>query len=267
MAIDLSKKTEKLKVSLAKKKIQSIKMQVGSVVDRSGSMDHLYRNGTVQEYIERLMPLGLKFDDNGQIDNWAFHTSSYQTGPITLENLEGFVKKNIERISSGGTSFSPVLEEIERYYFGTEPTIQNKRIVTVTDTPKKGFLGKLFGGSTPEESVTYEPVTIPGIPPISDSTDPIYLIFQTDGENGDRRETDSVLARLEKKRIYIQFVGIGTDTDFQFIQDMGDKYSNVGFMHIKDLKNTTDEDIYDLLINDELKTFLKSKFPSNIVEG
>ena len=35
------------------------------VLDFSGSMSTLYRNGTVQKTINRLVPLGLTFDDNG----------------------------------------------------------------------------------------------------------------------------------------------------------------------------------------------------------
>ena len=65
MSVDVSKRSERLKISLQKKNIESIRMQVACAVDRSGSMHPLYNNRTVQEYMERLMPIGLKFDDNG----------------------------------------------------------------------------------------------------------------------------------------------------------------------------------------------------------
>lgn len=238
MALNLEKRNEKLTLSLTKKKIASVRAQVGTVFDRSGSMDPLYRDGTMQEYANRLVPIGLRFDDNGQIDNWAFHNEVFATGPISAENVETFVKSEIMSIPSRGTSYAPVLEVIAEHYFGTA-------------TPKpRGLFKSLFGGKTEETQK---------------STDPVYLIFQTDGDNDDKRETDAVLKKLNSQGIYIQFVGIGDET-FRFIQEMGDKYDNVGFFKVDNLTKTTDETLYDLLINDEFKSFLKAKFPNNIKE-
>lgn len=234
MSVDLSKRSERLKISLQKKNIESIRMQVACAVDRSGSMHALYNNQTVQEYMERLMPIGLKFDDNGQIDAWAFTTDASRLEAITLGNLEHFVHDQIDGLDFGGTSFEPVLAEVERHYFKH-------------NDGGRGFFSKFF---KKEEN--------------SDSTDPVYLIFQTDGDNDDARATDNILSRLENEAIYIQFVGVGNDTSFSFIKKMADKYTNVGYMHVADLANTSDDDIYGMLINDELKTFLTTKYPSNI---
>lgn len=251
MALDLAKRSEKLSLSLTKKKIAKVVAQVATVYDRSGSMDDLYENGTMQEYTNRMVPIGLKFDDNAQIDNWAFHNDSFPTGPITAENCETFVHDVIEKIRSSGTSYAPVLRDIEEHYFGS--SVANA--VNSTAQKAKGFLRSLFGAkdAIPDAKVPDAPLT----------GDPVYLIFQTDGENDDKRETDQVLNDLKDKGIYIQFVGIGRES-FQFIQSMADKYSNVGFIKIDNLAATSDETLYDLLINDEFITFLKTKFPSNI---
>lgn len=237
MALNLEKRNEKLTLSLTKKKIASVRAQVGTVFDRSGSMDSLYHDGTMHEYANRLVPIGLRFDDNGQIDNWAFHNEVFATGPITADNVETFVKSEIMRIPSRGTSYAPVLEAVAEHYFGEAPK-------------PRGFLKGLFGSKVEETQK---------------STDPVYLIFQTDGDNDDKRETDAVLKKLNSLGIYIQFVGIGHET-FEFIQEMGDKYDNVGFFKVNNLEKTSDEELYDLLINDEFKSFLKSKFPNNIKE-
>lgn len=251
MALDLAKRGEKLTLSLTKKKIAKVVAQVATVYDRSGSMDSLYSDGTMQEYTNRMVPIGLKFDDNAQIDNWAFHNDSFPTGPITESNCETFVHDVIEKIRSSGTSYAPVLRDIEQHYFGSAVA------ASVKDTAQKakGFLRSLFGAKDviPDAKASDIPT----------SGDPVYLIFQTDGENDDKRETDRVLNDLKDKGIYIQFVGIGRES-FSFIQEMADKYSNVGFIKINDLKNTSDEALYDLLINDEFVAFLKTKFPSNI---
>lgn len=243
MPIDLDKRNETLTLSLTKKKISSIRAQVGTVFDRSGSMNNLYKNGTMQEYANRLVPLGIRFDDNGSIDNWAFHTKSYKTDNITLTTIDTFVRNNILPITPGGTSYAPVLNDIYEHYFGKNST-QEKQA---------GFFKGLF---TRKDSGSYPQTPI---------QDPVYLIFQTDGENSDQGETDKLLAKIEKQGMYVQFVGIGTE-NFSFLKKMADKYSNVGFFSVRNLETTSDETLYDLLINDEFKTFLKTRFPNNIQE-
>lgn len=229
MALDLTKKNEQLTISLTKRKISSIVAQVGTAFDVSGSMRDEYRDGLMQTFAERLMPIALRFDDNGQIDNWAFDTRSHYVGEITIKNIETFVNEKVRPLVGGATEFSPVLIDIFDHYF--------------TNTTKS-----LFGSKKVEITVDT----------------PVYLIFQTDGENTDKRETENILGKLESKGIYIQFVGIGTDTSFSFIKKMGEKFSNVGFMHIPDLRKMSDEQIYDLLINEEFKEFMKTRFPSKI---
>ena len=250
MAVDLTKKQERLKISLQKKKIEKIVMQVATVFDRSGSMDTHYSNGTMQNYLERMVPIGLKFDDNGQIDNWAFTAQSYETGPVTLENLEGFVKREIMSIGAGSTCYAPVLRDINDYYFQTSSVVE--------EVKPTGFFGKLFG-KTEQKVNIIEKLDV----------DPVYLIFQTDGDNdySDKGPTLEIIRQLSKKPIYIQFVGIGNDTDFHFIKKLADDFDQVGFIHIPNLQKATDEEIYDLLISDELKNFLTTKHPNNITIG
>lgn len=249
MSVDLTKKQERLKISLQKKQIQKIVMQVATVFDRSGSMDSHYKNGTMQNYLERMVPIGLKFDDNGLIDNWAFTDRSHETDQVSLDNLEGFVKREIMSINSGSTCYAPVLHDIDKHYFQTE----------VTEEPKSpGFFRKLFGGSI-ATTTTVENLNV----------DPVFLIFQTDGDNdfSDKNPTIQIVRELRRKPIYIQFVGIGNDTTFPFLQNLANENDHVGFIHIQDLKNATDDEIYDLLISDELKNFLQTRFPNNITIG
>lgn len=83
-------------------------------IDRSGSMDTLYYNGSVQEVLTRLLPLALKFDDNGELEVFVFNTKSLQLAPMTLDNYDGYVnceilKKGYKPV--GGTRYSPVINE------------------------------------------------------------------------------------------------------------------------------------------------------------
>lgn len=66
-------------VNLSKKSgvdLESTSAKVVVVLDYSGSMNGLYKNGTVQRTINRLVPLGLTFDDNGTIDVYLFSTTN-----------------------------------------------------------------------------------------------------------------------------------------------------------------------------------------------
>jgi hypothetical protein len=130
-----------------------------------------------------------------------------------------------------------VLNDVIKHYFGDAQ-------------PRPGFLKSLFtGGSYPSTPVS----------------DPVYLIFQTDGVNTDENATEELIIQQAKQSIYIQFVGVGNE-NFRFISRMAEKYSHVGFFAVKDLPKTSDETLYDLLINSEFKTFLKTRFPNNIQE-
>ena len=47
-------------------------------------MANLYSNGTVQKTINRLVPLGLTFDDNGSIDVYLFQNDYRKLPDLNL---------------------------------------------------------------------------------------------------------------------------------------------------------------------------------------
>lgn len=77
--IKLSKAEDSLNrhiVRLKKEKnidLSNHRARVFVVLDRSGSMGHLYRNGAVQDVLTRLLPLALRFDDNGELEVYVFN--------------------------------------------------------------------------------------------------------------------------------------------------------------------------------------------------
>lgn len=94
------------------------------VVDRSGSMKPLYINGSVQKVLTRLLPLALKFDDNGELEVYVFNNRCTQLASMTLENYENYVQSEILRKNygpSGGTSYSPVIKETTSIYNDGSP--------------------------------------------------------------------------------------------------------------------------------------------------
>lgn len=209
-------------VSLSKKSgvdLGSAKAKVVVVLDYSGSMSRLYSNGTVQRTISRLVPLGLTFDDNGSIDVYLFQNSYKKIADLDLSNYENYVRDviNTSGYSMGGTAYAPVL-----------------RAIIEGDSYKQGgFLG--FGGKT----VTTESIV--------DDGDATFILFITDGENADRRETDEIIKKSSDMNVFIQFIGIGCEK-FEYLEMLDDipgrKRDNTGFSKMKDLDKADDNELY-----------------------
>lgn len=87
--IDLAKKAT---VSLEKHRLQETIARIGLVLDASGSMMNQYRTGKVQAVIERLLPLAVHFDDDGELDVWAFSSNTLALPAATLQNYADFIE-------------------------------------------------------------------------------------------------------------------------------------------------------------------------------
>ena len=69
-AIDLQKK--RLKIVLEEKQLTTVTARVGLVLDITGSMRTLYKNGTVHKVVERILAVAAEFDDDGMLDIWVY---------------------------------------------------------------------------------------------------------------------------------------------------------------------------------------------------
>lgn len=220
MALDTFKITERKKsiLDLKKKKgIEGQKARVVLVVDFSGSMNSLYKNGTVQDTVERVLPLGLGFDDDGQVDTYIFH-HSFKKLPnnITIKNLDGYVDNEIlKKYDMGATSYAPVIYDIIKE-FGN----------------KKALFG--FGDSQP-------------------ANEPTYVIFITDGNSDDKAESKKAITEASNHGIFFQFIGIGNET-FDFLQKLDDlagrRVDNADFFKIQNLSSISDDELYNKLMTE-----------------
>ena len=139
--IDMSKHQENLeKVVINMSKNSKVDMtkhtaRVAVAMDYSGSMDQLYMNGSVQNTITRLLPLGLKFDDNGEVESWLFSNGQEHLESITIHNYSNYVKKVMKKASMrmGGTNYAPVLEDIKNYYEKKYPSTIPTFVIFITD--------------------------------------------------------------------------------------------------------------------------------------
>lgn len=215
--IDLRKKTI---IDLKKEQgIENLVAQVVLVLDCSGSMDHLFDSGNVQETINRILPIGLGFDDNESVDVFLFHNRVLQMKEnLTRQNVFNYVDL-IRRTGFlyGGTDYAPAVREV------------------VSKFSKKGFFSK------------------------SKKMDmPVYVIFITDGECIDKQETDRAIRDASDHAIYFQFVGIGS-ADFYYLNKLdnlsGRNIDNAGFLKVADMTKGDDKQVYTDLMK-EFPTFV-----------
>ena len=114
-------------VNLTKKTgvdLGSHRARVCVVMDRSGSMSRMYQNGDVQDVLTRLLPLALKFDDNGELEVYVFNESCDQVSEMNLQNHEDYVEKQILRRGLGpssGTNYAPAIKKTMKDYNDGSP--------------------------------------------------------------------------------------------------------------------------------------------------
>lgn len=139
--IDMSKSKENLNtvlIDMSKgSKIDMTKhvARVALAMDYSGSMDRLFANGSVQKTVSRLLPIALKFDDNGELESWLFSTDYKRLDAVTENNFENYVKKVMQKsgMYMGGTYYEPVLSDMVNYYKNIEPSEIPAFIIFITD--------------------------------------------------------------------------------------------------------------------------------------
>lgn len=142
--IDLTKKAT---VVLEKKQMQKVIATVVVVLDKSGSMNHQYRNGDVQRAMDKLLPIALMFDDNGELDTWAFAERVKHLSSISLENINNYLVNEAggwKKWNIGGINNEPcVMQEIIDIYNSSKLPVY---IIFISDGGiyKKGPIKKLI---------------------------------------------------------------------------------------------------------------------------
>lgn len=209
-------------IVLEKKNLTNVTARVGLVLDISGSMRKLYKNGTVQRVVERILAVASQFDDDGALDIWVYDNEFSRLKPVTEHDFEGYVDQyilNNDLIHKFGRNDEPpVMEDVIQKY--------------TTEDPSK---------------------------------DPAFIVFINDG--GCKRTIKKPVIASSDKPLFWQFVGIG-DSNFEVLEkldEMDGRYiDNANFFHIKDIETISDNELYDLLLN-EFPDWLKEAKEKNVI--
>ncbi|MCS0791463.1 VWA domain-containing protein [Cytobacillus firmus] len=209
-------------IVLEKKNLTNVTARVGLVLDISGSMRKLYKNGTVQRVVERILAVASQFDDDGALDIWVYDNEFSRLKPVTEHDFEGYVDQyilNNDLIHKFGRNDEPpVMEDVIQKYTSEDP-----------------------------------------------SKDPAFIVFINDG--GCKRTIKKPVSASSDKPLFWQFVGIG-DSNFEVLEkldEMDGRYiDNASFFHIKDIETISDNELYDLLLN-EFPDWLKEAKEKNVI--
>lgn len=249
---DLEKEAEKVKFQLEKKNLANITAAVALVIDVSGSMQGRFQRGQVQDLVERVMPVALNFDDNGELDVFTFSKGDMIAKPsnATRKNYDGYVKKEIlnnDKVPKwSGTDYAPVIRQaLEEFGFYNTPAA----------AAKGGGILSIFKQSAPAAKPTLRAQ--------SESGFPVIVFFVTDGASNDEADTTRLLQECEtaKCNIYFNFIGINDDPrEFRFLEKVADDFGNTGFFYVKNMEQmVSDDSVYDLLLPEELTEWLRAK--------
>lgn len=228
---------KKLQFRLEKEEMLDFKARVGFSCDTSGSMRPTYGNGLMNSLMEMLLVVGLKFDDNGEMEVSAFSNNNTVLPNMTEDNFKGYVDNNIikNRNSNfwGGTYFAPSIEYFKNEWFPNN-----------TKAPSNiGFFGKLFGKK--EE------------PKLESKQEPAFLIVQTDGDLHDVSETLDLLDEIENLPMFVTFITTGCTRVSDDVLNFSRRYKNVQSILFEDYGSINEDKLYTDLISDKVRDFFK----------
>ncbi len=162
-----------LKVELEKRNLQETIAKVALVMDISGSMHSSYDNGSVQEIVNKILPIAVQFDDDGELDFWYFGEKFERRPSVNMGNYENAVPADWNKLMrklGGGTNALRVMNDVIDEYrnselpayviFITDGAISSDTKDAIIRSSKmpifwqfvgignsgEGFLGRIFGG-------------------------------------------------------------------------------------------------------------------------
>ena len=237
MTLSLVKKQELVRIQLAKNNIpEGLIMQVKMQLDVSSSFQGAFRSGEINELVNRLIPLAMRFDDNGSLEAYAFGSSAVKVSDITAADFDSYVNnkflKDAQRILWSGTAYAKALKMLQ-------DDIKPSPVAAA-----KSFLGKLFSTKKAEAAA-----------PTSDV--PNFVMFITDGDTFDEPETERLLGEFANSKTFIQMIGVGYG--FEFLGRMKEKFPHVGFVNFTNIAGTSDEAMYEKLLDAKLCNWIKAQ--------
>lgn len=211
---------KKAAVSLEKKGLLDHQAKVALCLDISASMTSLYNSGAIDELVRRILALGLRFDDDGQIDVFLFGTGAHAYGSVGASNYSDFVKAVRRRYPlEGGTNYGKVMKMIRQHYKGGA---ENGRVPV--------YVMFVTDGDTQDTQESERQIR-------DAARESIFWQFMAIGKM--KSSSSGFFARM-------------LSSDFAFLSKLdtmsGRVVDNANFFQVENPRDPTDEQLYDLLM-------------------
>jgi stress response protein SCP2 len=111
------------------------KAQVVVALDLSYSMNMILKNGVLEDTFNRLLPLAMQFDDDGQIDVFPFNDQAHNNNiPYSFDNKKTYLKQQILfKHYLGEAFYAPVIQKIIQKYSNAGKSTPPVYVLFITD--------------------------------------------------------------------------------------------------------------------------------------
>lgn len=185
-----------LQLELEKRNLQNCVARVALVLDISGSMTGRYRDGTVQEIVNKTLPLAVQFDDDGELDLWYYGSRPKRMPSVNMKNYTSAVPRNWERLMSS------------LGYGNTEPLVMKEVLAEYKQSKLPAYVLFITDGGVGSENAIKQVL-------IQASHEPIFWQFIGVGGSG-----YGVLERLDNmKGRYVDNANFFALDDFKRVSD------------------------------------------------
>ncbi|MFE3545774.1 VWA domain-containing protein [Nocardia sp. NPDC059177] len=225
--LDLRKR-EVAKV-LIEKSAFGTRARVVLVIDKTGSMQKLYRGGTVHRVVERMIPVATQLDDDGTLEAYLYALSFAKLPDITV---------------AGGEQWAQTYLHLT----GTHDGIDYDRL----------------GGRNDEL-----PIMRAVIDTLAGSAAPTLVLFFTDGGFAKRREIAALMREAAHLPAFWQFIGLGKANFgvLRTLDELdGRVVDNAGFFALDDIDRVDDAELYRRLLG-EFPDWLRAARSAGIVRS
>lgn len=205
--ISLAKKAA---ISIEKKRLTDVQARVALVLDASGSMYGQYQRKEVQAVVDRIVPLAVHFDDDGELDTWAFAKKSKKLSPVTLKNVKDYVDQDF-----GG--WNQWMSKLDAAY-NNEPGVMRQVIQHYAETKLPVYVVFISDGGIYKQTE---------ITKLIKETSSMPIFWQFVGIGG---RDYGVLQKLDAMS--------------------GRVVDNANFFALDDIRSVSDADLYDRLLNE-----------------
>ncbi|WP_206518062.1 VWA domain-containing protein [Rhodococcus sp. X156] len=239
--------TKKAAVSLEKRGLGEHTARVALCLDISGSMNRLYRNGSIAALAERILALGLRFDDDGQVDVFLFGKNGHQAGSLQLDNRTDYVPTMLGEFGlEPATYYGKAMALIREHYFGSSAARREPFSAAVPV-----YVMFVTDGQTFDEDGAREQV-------VSSSYEPLFWQFMAIGRSSrsvtpGAAPTPPPSTGLFGRRKSAPAPARGS-SEFRFLEELDDmpgRYlDNADFFAVEDPAAIPDDQLFELLMTE-----------------